>query len=57
MLADLKQHQQLCIFQLLFRLDVQRSASILIFSNSNSNQQQFRADEYKIPAQQKADNR
>jgi hypothetical protein len=29
--ADPTQHQQLCFFHLLFRLDIQRSASVLIF--------------------------
>jgi hypothetical protein len=52
--ADPTQHQQLCILWLLFRLDVQYSTLVINFNNSNFNQQQFRADEYQIPAHQKA---
>ena len=55
--ADETQHQHLYIFQLLFQHDIQHSTLELIFSKSNIIQQQFRADEYKIPAQQKADGR
>jgi hypothetical protein len=45
--ADNTQHQQLCFFQLLFRLDVQCSSLVFNFNNSNINQQLFLADECK----------
>jgi hypothetical protein len=55
--ADPTQHQHLCIFRLLLRLDFQHSTLVVNFNSDNVNQQQFQADEQKIPAQQKADGR
>lgn len=45
---DPTQHQHLYIFRHLFQHDIQLSTLVVIFNNSNINQQLIRADEYKF---------